>query len=786
MKEQVKQICNRLAPHGWRDLLCQHNLDITEPDLETELKKELINIDRRIKGFEDFALEGKRGIEPGQPARSLLYHALASPNVTTGVNGSKLGTFPTLAELEIIENYVYGIEPPSIENLYSFANGDLAVVVFASEYRPAPETVHRKHADLCFSRTGLSRVGTEKPLYCSQYRGFLPDVKEDDFAFRVLPARYSAYIAIKRQGNKNQFGPMRFNKFNREEEKQDEQRMFWVPIHKLFNGKECIKNLDLEVKLEANHVNEKLRRVHLELNKRYDDFTTGWGGESLKEFPFRFTEGIAEWSNDPDLGSNILVPVPHTRFVERAQYNGELLTFNVPKDVNLFSSSLEIESDGTARRAPEYVHIRHRLLDNGRVQDLNKEKEKDIVRSIKENSYPALHYIDYTGDGWIEAECPQIVNDKIKSYSAYSLVTAPDFFPNCDQRELMDWFDNEEEIPREIQDGIWERKPYTLSDNRIAANLELKGARFSKDDDTMTTIVSSFYEKPPETIEFQAPVATAIRHSCLPDAASGIFAPGWDVSYDRTLDGKEFLAAYGLGSPFPEDVKLCAALSTFWPAVAPDAARTFEPVQEPHWPTVSPLTDSEIGQKGDRPWDGTSGPRTVRVNGEEKIEYASIDYVDYVENALQNKYTLSLTKLVDVEEYKNRVLAMAYVYTALGISLRNPESYQQGKRMWNVLSFLRVPSSDQEFQIAQSQASNLSFEMPKEKNTLYRFELFQHVENDKEHPINETEKSVDFSKYRIGISNKVICFVNETNILIKHGNSDWKAKIIKDWEAKDV
>lgn len=70
--EQVRQICNRLAEHGWRDLFLQHGLDIAADDLKTELLKELPNINRQLKGFEDFALEGKRGIEPGQPARSLF------------------------------------------------------------------------------------------------------------------------------------------------------------------------------------------------------------------------------------------------------------------------------------------------------------------------------------------------------------------------------------------------------------------------------------------------------------------------------------------------------------------------------------------------------------------------------------------------------------------------------------------------------------------------------------------------------------------------------------------
>ena len=53
--------------------------------------------------------------------------------------------------------------------------------------------------------------------------------------------------------------------------------------------------------------------------------------------------------------------------------------------------------------------------------------------------------------------------------------------------------------------------------------------------------------------------------------------------------------------------KLCAALSTFWPAAAPDATRTMEPALTPI--TVAPLTDEEIGQRpGSIPWDGVHGP----------------------------------------------------------------------------------------------------------------------------------------------------------------------------------
>ena len=50
--EDVKRVCDRLAPFGWRDLLLAHGLDITATNLKQELTKELPNINRNISGFE--------------------------------------------------------------------------------------------------------------------------------------------------------------------------------------------------------------------------------------------------------------------------------------------------------------------------------------------------------------------------------------------------------------------------------------------------------------------------------------------------------------------------------------------------------------------------------------------------------------------------------------------------------------------------------------------------------------------------------------------------------------
>ena len=94
LADAVRSICERLSGGGWRDLLLRvtnNELDITSPELPDLLSRSLRSIDRTVPGFEDFSLEATRGIEPGSPARSLLYHALASPNVFE--DGSRQSTF---------------------------------------------------------------------------------------------------------------------------------------------------------------------------------------------------------------------------------------------------------------------------------------------------------------------------------------------------------------------------------------------------------------------------------------------------------------------------------------------------------------------------------------------------------------------------------------------------------------------------------------------------------------------------------------------------------------------
>jgi hypothetical protein len=678
--DDVTAACKRLAPAGWDGLLAAHGLDIGAADLGAELMRALPDIDRDVPGFEDFAGEGTRAIEPGHPAQSLLYHAFASPNVVSQVGGQPLEAFPTLGEIGAVENLVFGIQAPSLAEVSArFPGALMAVAVFATEYRPAPESVHRRHADLSFSRTGVARIGTAAAHYNPAQRGFEPFVDGDDHAFAVLPSQFAPYLAVQLRGLFELFGPMNFSlgQFFDSTAAGDESRTFWVPIHKLFSGDECLRGLDLDVTLETRHVNEKLRRVHRELTRQ--GHKTGWKEPDIDNPPFMFSNGIAEL--DQELGPGIVSPVVHEHLVEAASLNDKPLTFRVPADAdNGWSPSLLIRDDENFRHAPEYVHVRHFVGADGKVEDLG--DGADVAEVVRAGGYKALHYIDFTGDGWVAATIPQLAVQVPRHVPAYSLVTAPDFYPNCDQRELVEWWT--QRVPTALRGRIWQTPPLTLSDERMAPNLQLPDVDFRAEDDTVSAIVSL----PADVVASQRPldVTATARHAHLPDGAAGVFAPGWDTSRDRT-DGVAHLAAYGLGSPFPEDAKLCAALSSFWPAVAPDAGRSFSQA----WPTATPLTDEEIGIVGDLPWDGIPGPRMVTKN---VVEYASFDYVDYVRSALDSAFTLALTCKVGVAEYEARVLVAARSYLALKIK---PDD-----RTWRLLSFLAVQDGEDGLDEAQT------------------------------------------------------------------------------------
>ncbi|MGF6315182.1 hypothetical protein [Pseudomonas frederiksbergensis] len=711
--DEVQRVCERLASAGWRDLLMLHGLDIQARPLADELKKAL-SIDRTIKGFEDFSLQGSRGIESGHPARSLLYHALASPNVTEGAGAKPLAEFPTAAELETLLNYVYGVSPPTLAQLQALAGADaiLGLVVFAYEYRPKPDTTHRKYADLCFSRTGIARVGTAPLLYDARLRGFSPFVQNQPQAMRVIPARFGAFIAVQQKGG-----------VGRGWRSGDEELNFWCPLHMVFNGTECINGLDVDSKLEAFHVNDKLRQFQIRRGTEAD-----WFEPDLSKAPFVLTDDLAEWGDSSVFGAGLNVPVPKRRLVEPALFNNQLVSFRVPPGAN-FGGYI--------------INKRHQLQGDGSIRDLNKEPDVDAI--VSAGNYQALHFIDFTAEGWVKPICPALSAHIPIIVVAYSILSAPDFYPSCGQAALIEW-----EQQQAFPEPIWYVSLQALSELRLAGNPQLPGGHFGAEDKGITALV--YQRLPGVGTATVGPSPSAQRPSWLPDHAAGTFSPGWEISTDGGFR-PTFLCAFNLGSPFSEDVRICSAAGGYWPAVTPDSARTFEP--DGTKPTVIPLPDSENGQTSQPSWDGETGPRLVVVGGREVVECTAYTYSDYTNRALAGQLSLSVTGQTSREEYQQRILAMQSAYIAVGATTR------QLQGAWAVLSFVPIVRSDSALAKAESAVGKQL------GSTVHFFKIYKY---------GAISTPSDFTRRHVEILEMVELFIGEKNLLMNKDNKGWQIR----------
>jgi hypothetical protein len=661
--DDVKKICRSLADRGWKELFSRHGLNLLAADLASELERKL-DIDRNQPGFDDFCLKGKQAVQPGDPACSLLYHALASSEVLPTKDGKELplDAYASVEELDAIENYIYSRKP-----FVPPKSGEWLVGVFAYAYRPAESNAHGYHADLVFSRTGIARAGTKEAVWYGPWRSFRPDPPSHD-GMSVCPARYGAFIAEKAKQKDTDLVPL----VGRRDEQNDPLRTFYVPVHKLFNGPDCVEGAEIHLRFGEYHRNEKLRRLHtigsLKLVAGFDVNAAPFIRDSLNGDAFVTL---------PAAGASVLVmPTPQPTVVRAATQtnsiskNEEIARFVVPRknNDNRLSTSLQILAVKDARRVPQYINIRHRVVRKSGsklvIEDMRSLPEKDFDHALKHGGYEAAHYIDDTGEGNICVTVGGLAQPQ-PSLPAYSLVAAPHFFPLADQLEISNW------VRRNFfnfQEHFAQGAPWPLCEGRRPVNIELPRAdsqgdrAFSRQDETVTAIVGP---QPRSREHVASKDRRKLSVSFLTDAASNEFDPGWDVSLSGDDHG-HYLAAYGLGSPYPEDAKLCAALNSFWPAAAPDAARTFKF----DTPTAMPLLDEELGYHPRHPlvldktvkssfgWDGEQGPFFEKVRGRQYVNLASIDRSDYVSNALSGKIDIRKTSSVDGPELIARMDAL--------------------------------------------------------------------------------------------------------------------------------
>jgi hypothetical protein len=368
--------------------------------------------------------------------------------------------------------------------------------------------------------------------------------------------------------------------------------------------------------------------------------------------------------------------------------NGKPLTYRVPgRSDNSTFATYTIDPQETKlgeeiRPFPAYVHARMRVTGNT-LDDLNNlpgdpndSKDKHSVRAvIVKGGYDAQLFLDMTGEGWVSVEVPQFAK----------------------------WA-NSKEIPASFRGQIWQANPpLPLSATRRPANLQLPDSPFEDAEDTMTAVVGMGTGAAPTAT---TPSVDVVRASTLPDDGAGVFAPGWDAAIDVAQRGSKripHLTTYGLGSPFPEDAKLCAALSTFWPAVAPDVYRSMSPHGGSARGTVAPLTDEEIGQIGSLPWDGVTGPKIIQVDGKDVVEIASFLHVDYVTNAVENRFSTRLLSRITIDEYRRRILCALRVHFVLANGMDIPGTRERTL----FLSFRAVNAGDPELQRAQQQGNHV-------------------------------------------------------------------------------
>lgn len=373
------------------------------------------------------------------------------------------------------------------------------------------------------------------------------------------------------------------------------------------------------------------------------------------------------------------------------------------------------------RNAPMFLNIRNKVDDDAtQYQNMGAHTE-NFEHEINTGGYCTALFEDNICEGSISCKIKTNSTSylRTKILPAYSMVAAPDFFPFVDSYDLVE-YDKQSDSSfleggienlsycrlgpnPEIQDPTKEEQqtafPYRKTTNtpEYQQATEEKNNLFVNDiefnvSDTMLAIISSagtpVNTKYTGSKAYQSPqFRDYLATSYLTDTAAFVFAPGWEASYS-SLDNDTnhvFLATFGLGSPFPEDMKLCAAANGMWPVASPDAARTFQGslealptpkailklTDETVPPTAIPLLDVEIGIHKGHPalndpktgltecfgWDGEQGPFIEYHNDQFMINFTDIGRADYVENVLNPKvgFNMSMLRYIDCKELINRI-----------------------------------------------------------------------------------------------------------------------------------
>ncbi len=255
----------------------------------------------------------------------------------------------------------------------------------------------KEQFERAFNQTGEAWDGA--------WRGFRGDPAGQS-GIAVTPARYAAFLAEARR-------PLAADPImGRRDERNDPHRTFLFPVHKLFEGKSCVAGATITLDFIEYHRNEKLKRIH-----------SAGGVKVARGFDIEKPPFVRDSKNTDDLvalhrvGASVLVVAQqHDQLVRTAEQKNsvsrkkEVVRFVVPPGTttNRFSSSLQLPTSGAARIAPEFVNIRHRVVQAGisagvTIDDMQLLPEAKFNVVLKAGKYEAVHFIDDTCDGVVAA-----------------------------------------------------------------------------------------------------------------------------------------------------------------------------------------------------------------------------------------------------------------------------------------------------------------------------------------------------------------------------------------------
>src|SRR5206468_5085861 len=223
-------------------------------------------------------------------------------------------------------------------------------------------------------------------------RAFRPDPPSRN-EVAVCPARYAAFLSVTKRARADD--PIMGRR-----DHDDRLREFPFPVHKLFAGRQCVSGATLKLAFQEYHRNDKLRRVH-----------KAGGVRLVRGFDVDAPPFVRDSTNGGDLvilrheGASVLVvPRHHGTLVRTARQRNsisrktEIARFVVPPSTSheRFSTSLRLEPPDDARRAPEYVNIRHRVVQKAAghvVEDMQPLRAEEFDQLIERGGYEAAHFV---------------------------------------------------------------------------------------------------------------------------------------------------------------------------------------------------------------------------------------------------------------------------------------------------------------------------------------------------------------------------------------------------------